>query len=316
MAGQIWSVSADGGYMYADNLSEKLRFAVQPLSKFRQFCDIKEAFGKNRGDTFHWNVYGDVAAQGGTLVETSTMPETKFSIAQGTLTVQEYGNSVPFTEKLDNLSEHPVTEVIHQVLKHDANRTLDAAAHAQFAATPLRLTAGTSTSTVTLVTDGTALETNNVALGKGHVQVIVDLMKERSIPAYDNGDYYALGRPATFRQLKQDLESLHQYIESGFKMIMNGEIGRYEGIRFVEQNGIAKGVGTTAGSAWTHGNDAVFFMGRDTVAEAVGVPEEIRGKIPGDFGRDRGIAWYYLGGFGICHTQALQARILMWDSAA
>ncbi|HIJ83887.1 MAG TPA: hypothetical protein HPQ00_06740, partial [Magnetococcales bacterium] len=272
MAGQIWSVSADGGYMYADNLSEKLRFAVQPLSKFRQFCDIKEAFGKNRGDTFHWNVYGDVAAQGTTLVETSTMPETKFTIAQGTLTVQEYGNSVPFTEKLDNLSEHPVTEVIHQVLKHDSNRTLDAAAQAQFAATPLRLTAGTSTSTVTLTTNGTATETNNVALGKGHVQVVVDLMKERSIPAYDNGDYYALGRPATFRQLKKDLESLHQYIESGFKMIMNGEIGRYEGIRFVEQNGIAKGVGTTKGSAWANGNDAVYFFGRDTVAEAVGVP--------------------------------------------
>ncbi|HIJ84227.1 MAG TPA: hypothetical protein HPQ00_08485, partial [Magnetococcales bacterium] len=85
--------------------------------------------------------------------------------------------------------------------------------------------------------------------------------------------------------------------------------------RFVEQNGIAKGVGTTKGSAWANGNDAVYFFGRDTVAEAVGVPEEIRGKIPGDFGRDRGIAWYYLGGFGICHTQAAQARILMWDSA-
>ncbi|MBF0422973.1 MAG: phage major capsid protein [Magnetococcales bacterium] len=316
MAGQVWSVSADGGYMYADNLSEKLRFAVQPLSKFRQFCDIKEAFGKNRGDTFHWNVYGDVAAQGGTLVETSTMPETKFTIAQGTLAIQEYGNSVPFTEKLDNLSAHPVTEVINQVLKHDANRTLDAAAHIQFAATPLRVTAGTSTSTVTLTTNGTATETNNVALGKGHVQMIVDLMKERSIPAYDSGDYYALGRPATFRQLKQDLETLHQYVDAGFKQIVNGEIGRYEGIRFVEQNGIAKGVGSTAATAWTHGHDAVYFLGRDTVAEAVGVPEEIRGKIPGDFGRDRGIAWYYLGGFGICHTQASQARIVMWDSAA
>ncbi|MBF0415940.1 MAG: phage major capsid protein [Magnetococcales bacterium] len=316
MAGQVWSVSADGGYMYADNLSNKLRFVLQPLSKFRQFCDIKEAMGKNRGDTFHWNVYGDVTAQGGTLVETSTMPETKFTIAQGTLTINEYGNSVPFTEKLDNLSEHPVNEVINQVLKHDANRTLDAAAHLQFAATPLRVTSGTSTSTVTLTTNGTATETNNVALGKGHVQMIVDLMKERSIPAYDGGDYYALGRPATFRQLKQDLEAISHYVETGFKKIMNGEIGRYEGIRFIEQNGIAKGVGSTANTTWSHGNDTVYFLGRDTVAEAVGTPEEIRGKIPGDFGRDRGIAWYYLGGFGICHTQASQARILMWDSAA
>jgi hypothetical protein len=42
----------------------------------------------------------------------------------------------------------------------------------------------------------------------------------------------------------------------------------------------------------------------------------MRGKIPGDFGRDRGIAWYYLGGFGIVHTQAAQSRIVIWDSAA
>lgn len=33
----------------------------------------------------------------------------------------------------------------------------------------------------------------------------------------------------------------------------------------------------------------------DTVAEALVVPEEIRGQIPADFGRAKGIAWYYLG---------------------
>jgi hypothetical protein len=42
----------------------------------------------------------------------------------------------------------------------------------------------------------------------------------------------------------------------------------------------------------------------------------MRGKIPGDYGRSRGIAWYYLGGFGIVHTSAAQAKIVKWDSAA
>jgi hypothetical protein len=46
------------------------------------------------------------------------------------------------------------------------------------------------------------------------------------------------------------------------------------------------------------------------------VPEEMRGKIPGDYGRDRGIAWYYLGGYGLVHTAAAQARIVKWDSQA
>ena len=35
---------------------------------------------------------------------------------------------------------------------------------------------------------------------------------------------------------------------------------------------------------------------------------EVRAKIPGDYGRSRGIAWYYLGGFGLVHTDALNRR--------
>ena len=58
------------------------------------------------------------------------------------------------------------------------------------------------------------------------------------------------------------------------------------------------------------------MLGGDTVTEAIVLPEEIRGKIPGDYGRSRGIAWYYLGGFGLVHPDAANARVLMWDSAA
>lgn len=42
--------------------------------------------------------------------------------------------------------------------------------------------------------------------------------------------------------------------------------------------------------------EAVFFGG-DAVREGIVIPEEIRIDLPKDFGRDQGIAWYYLGGF-------------------
>ncbi len=35
MAGQLWATAADGGYMYADNLSTVLRTVLQPACKFR-----------------------------------------------------------------------------------------------------------------------------------------------------------------------------------------------------------------------------------------------------------------------------------------
>lgn len=315
MAGQVWAVSSLGGYMYADELSDKLRTALQPLCKWRQLCDIPDftSKGKKRGDLFTWDVYGDVATQGTTLTETSSIPETNFTISQGTGTLSEYGNSVPYSGKLDDLSYHPVLAIVRKVLMNDAKKALDQAAYNQFNACALRVvpaSSGTSTTSLTLTTNGTCTGTNTIALGTSHVKLIVDTMKERNIPPFVDDDYVAVAHPTTWRTLKNSLETLHSYVDRGFSMILAGEIGRYEGVRFIEQTNIAK-------ANWSTGlSNQAFFMGEDLVAEAPVIPEEVRGKIPTDFGRSRGVAWYALTGFAIVQTQAAQCRIVKWDSAA
>ncbi len=331
MSGQVWNVDTLGGYMYSDELSDVLRMDLLPTVKFRQFCDAKDATekGLNAGENFNWNVYSRVAQGGDTLAENAEMPQTNFTIKQKSLTVTEYGNSVPFTQKLDNLSMQPVTEIIHKVLKIDAKETMDGAAHAQFDRTVVTVapTSGTATDSVVVEVGGCTI-TNNVAFGKDHAKAIVDVMKERNIPPYINDDYYSMAWPSTFRKIKNDLEAIHQYVETGFRHIMNGEIGRYEGMRYCEQTHVAKG-GAVDSATWNFRtadiwnnakSDWIFFFGEDTVAEAVCIPEEIRGKIPTDFGRSRGVAWYYLGGFGLIHgtatDDAANARIIKWDSAA
>ncbi len=266
--------------MYSDNLSRELRTQLQPTLKFRQFCDAKDAAaqGVGKGESFHWNVYSDVETQGTKLVETNVMPETNFTITQGTLTIDEFGNSVPYTGKLDNLSEQPVKEIIRKVMVNDAKKAIDIEAHGQFKLCPLRV-AATATAAITLTTNGTATVTNSIALGTSHVKLIVDAMKERDIPPYMNDDYYAIARVSTLRTFKDNLEDLSFYVETGFSHIMNGEIGRYEGTRFVEQTNIAKGSGSTADANWTNAkSDWAFFMGEDTVAEGIAIMEEIRGE--------------------------------------
>jgi N4-gp56 family major capsid protein len=307
--------------MYSRQLSNVLRMAVQPLVKFRQFADVRDASqqGKKKGDVFTWDVFSDVVTAGGVLTETNTMPETNFTITQGTLTITEAGNSVPYSGKLDNLSKFPVMELIQKVLKNDAVKTFDRFAWNQFNQTLLRAipVGGTDTAAITLFTNGTVTGTNNVQYNNAHAKSVVDLMKERNIPAYLGDDYYALAWPTTLRGFKNNLETIHQYSDTGFKLIMNGEIGRYENVRYVEQTNIAKGIGTDGitQTPWVNSkSDWLFFFGNDTVAEAIAVPEEMRGKIPSDYGRSKGVAWYYLGGFGIVHTLAANARIVKWDS--
>ncbi len=194
-------------------------------------------------------------------------------------------NSVPFSQKLDNLSLHPVTEIINKVLKNDAKKFFDIQAEAQFGETPLRVypAGGTSSTAVALSTTGTVGGTASLAFNRAHAKGIIDAMKERNIPPYIKDDYYAISWPTTLRGFKDDLEDVRKYVTEGFDMVMNGEIGRYENCRYVEQTNIAKD-GTTS-------TDWIYFFGDDTVAEAVAVPEEMRGKIPSDYGRSKGVAW-------------------------
>lgn len=328
MTGQVWTVAAEGGFMYSDELSNVLRQQVQPLTKFRQLCDAQDGTqkGLNRGEKFNWNVYSNVGTQGRRLSENQTMPETGFTVIQHQLTVTEAGNSVPYTGKLTDLAKQDVISIIDKTLKDDARKYFDIEAYLQMKTTPLRTTptGGNSATSIDLNTNGVAPGVNNLALGTGHVKALGDAMKERNIPAYIMDDYVSISHPSTFRGFKNTLETLHQYTETGLAHIFNGEIGRYESFRFIEQTFIPKGGANnsvlfdpwsgTAG-AWTNGLSSwAFFMGADTVTEAICVPEEIRAKIPGDYGRSRGIAWYYLGGFGLVHPDALNARVVMWDS--
>lgn len=74
MPGQVYSVSTLGGNWSQPYLSERLRHVAQPMFRGRQFVDVKEAIGKQRGDTWLFDKAGNVATQGGTLVNLFCQP--------------------------------------------------------------------------------------------------------------------------------------------------------------------------------------------------------------------------------------------------
>lgn len=333
MAGQLWGTDTLGGFMYSDSLSRYLRTELQPTTRFRQFCEPEDGTDKglNKGELLTWNIYSNVARQGRRLTELNPMPETNFTISQGSMTLYEIGNSVPYTGLLESLAEHKVKAIISKTLMEDARKAFDIEAHAQFKRTLLRVAPanGTDTESLTVTTNGVAGETNNVALGADHLKTLSDTMQERNIPPYVQDDYMVISHPTTLRPFRNEMETLQQYTTAGMDKIYNGEMGRYEGFRFVKQNFIPKGGAadstawdpyTATADVWNNAKSSwAFAFGKDTVVEGYAIPEEIRGKLPGDYGRDKGMAYYYLGGFGIVHrdtSNTAQARIAMWDSAA
>ena len=226
MAGQLWS--AANGYMATPTLSEELRHAIQPLVRFRNFCDVEEALGKNSGETFTWNIYGDTKDEANDLNENTRMPETTFPISQGTVTVGEGGIAVPYSGKFDDLSEHPVKQIINKTLKNNARRYFDSKAHAQFNNTILRAVGGAGGS-ITLDDNGTPTGNNNISLSKEHVKTIADTLEERNVPVFDGEHYMCVARPTTLRPFRDELEAIHQYTNEGWHQVMAGERGRYGG---------------------------------------------------------------------------------------
>lgn len=329
MAGQYWSTSSLGGYLYNDQLSDKFRMANEKAVRFPWLCDAMDYSDKKKhtGTLVHWDVATDLplGTNDGLLTEGTAIGSVNFTIAQGTATIKEYGISVPFTNLLEDWAALDIQDCIRRQLARHAKYSHDYAAFREFNKCALRYV-GTSTAGGVLTTNGTATATNTSALNKFHVRRIVTTMKERDIPGFIDDDYVAVGRPTAFEGLLADLESVYQHTPSGFERIIPGEIGRYNGVRFVEQTSIPIGTSTyggiPSGTAWSKDDsDNVFFLGQDTVGYPMVCAPEIRGQVPTDFGRSKALAWYGQYGFGIANNSttdptAARARIVKWDSAA
>lgn len=319
MAGQAYGTPTLGEYSLP-YLTSWFRTVAQPLMRFRQLCDVKEAIGTRKGNTFNWDVFSNIVT-GATVAgigEDTAMPTSSFTIGIGTCTIGEYGNSIPMTRKLKDMSEYDVKSVIRQTLVNDMAKTIDKAIFMKFLGGSLIAqasgAAGTDAVNIALITDGSGDSANNATSGltTAHVLNIVDTMKELNIPTFDGSSYICVSHPSTLGRIRGSMISTGYYTESGRKDIMSGEIGTFAGVRFIEQTNVSKVVATAPGV----GNGWALFVGGEAMVEAVAVPEELIEKEVTDYGRSLGLAWYANLGFALPFpTYSNQRSILWWPNA-
>ena len=254
-----------------------------------QFVDPEPAAGVNRGNKVFFDKISNISTAGGTLTETDTIPKRNYTITQGSLVLVEYGNSIPYTQKVKTLADIMVPETIKTVLMNDMRVVLDSAAATQFTTNDYVATI-TNTATTTFGTAGTALATAGANMSDKNARDIIDKMKTLLIPTRENDDYVCVASTNSVRGLYDFFESKAQL--TTLDPLYRGEVGSYYGCRFIEETNFLT---NADGSNGIYGQ-AVYF-GADAVREGIAIPEEIRIGIPTDFGRDQGIAWYGLLGF-------------------
>jgi len=205
MAGQVWGISADGGFFANPLLSKKLRHAAQPYMKARSYARPIDGFGKGRGDTVDFDKISNVQTQGGEIQETQKMPETKFLIRRGTVVVKEWGNSLPWTGRLDTLSSFDVTNPVQKVLRDDMAKVIDLTVATKMKDTKIKAFATVPTAATfnTVGAMGAGTENLNLTLLKD----IVDKMVEDLVPPAiggPDGDYAVLGTQKALRGIIDD----------------------------------------------------------------------------------------------------------------
>ena len=315
----LWTTHS--GVLTNNKLTKEFQREAQPLQRFRQFVSFKNALGKNSGETVNWLRASNVGDYGKKVAETSTMPETTQPLSWGTLTVYEYGNTIPFTYKVETLSEFDIKNIIKESLLQDSVKVLDGLIERQFNACQYRYVGTGSDAAGVVTSNGVATATNSAVLSPYHVRKMRLELEKLNVPTWD-GDYACIASLEAMESLEGDIVSINQYTESGYSKILAGEVGKLHGVRFIK-DGFAtrftydEDAGTATAKSWANGLSLEAYMfGRPTVKEALTVPEEIRMKVTTDYGRSKGIGWYGLMGHKIMWESAADCRIIKWDSAA
>ena len=309
MAGQQWAISADGGHLANTKLSKTLRHANQPRMKIRQFTRVEAGYGKNVSDSLDFDKVANVQTAGGKITELQDIPETKTLIRKGTLVVDEWGNSVPYTGKLEALSEFDPENIVHKALMNDMAKTMDKAVADELKLGEL-IYIPTGATSQAWDTDGTPSTASVGNFNYFHLKEIVDAMTVGTfgtlalnpVPAMPDGNFVAILSVKAARGLFDDPD----YQEAA-KFAYPRELFHGEMEEIVYNTRIVVTNNTAALSNGVGGSSALgeaIFLGDDAIIEGVAIKEELRAKLPVKYGRDKGLAWYALIGFKKVWSQA------------
>lgn len=296
MATMSWTYDALSGVHKNHALSSNLRYASIKETKFAQLADIETGYGRGKGESVTIIRVANIdVPTSDALNELDTIPEDSISLSSQAITPVEHGRAIPYTNLYQQLAVYDVNSIIQRRLKDQLKLSMDISAATAAKAGRVKYIP-TGVASGTFDTDGTASTTATSNLNTFHVEQIRDYMfSTLNMAPYQGDDFMAIVSTKAKRGIINDpkWEDWHKYTDPESKYA--GEIGRYEGIRFIENNNTAV-LSASLGTGSVLG-EAIFFS-MDSLTLAVVEEPELRAKVPTDYGRSKGVAWYGIYGYG------------------
>lgn len=316
MATHSWTYDAPSGVYKNHALSSDIRMAAIAQTKAMQFSKPADGFGTHKGSNVTITRVSNVnVPTDDSLVELERIPEDTLSLSTQAISITERGRAIPYTKLSVDLAHFNLENAIQKKLRDQLNLRLDSLCFTAFKVGQVKAIPDGVASLV-MDTDGTASTTASSNIQVYHVEQIRDqLFSNYNVMPYSGDDYMCLISTKGRRGIMRDpnWEKWKTYTEPQAKF--NGEIGRIEGVRFIESNN-TNGLSGSLGLSSVLG-EAVFF-GDDPVVMASALDPELRAKESEDYGRSKGVAWYGQYGFGQIWSDSAtagEARVIHVTSA-
>lgn len=302
MAGQNWTIATDGGHFANPRLSAKLRYVNTAKYIFRQFTRPEPGYGKGRGESIDFDKVTMAVTAGGEIGEFQDIPETKFSITKDSLRVTEWGNSIPWTGKLETLSEFNPNQPVQKVIMNDQKSVLDHAVSAMMKTSDLCYIP-TGAASQTWDVDGTPSTAGTAQFNYYHLKEMVDAARMgifgtntgKIIPPMPDGNYVLILSIRAQRGLFDDPEFQEAAKFSYPRKLFNGEI--MQEIVYHTRIVVTDDNDSLDNNKGSNDIGEALLIGDDSVIEGVALKEELRYKLAVKYGRDKGLAWYAILGF-------------------
>jgi N4-gp56 family major capsid protein len=292
--------------------------------RFEQFAVKKTELGVQPGLQINFMRYNNLAVDstGSLLTEGLRMEPVALSASQINITVKEHGKAVAVTELLLNASFDDVMASTSRLLGRHMAQSMDIEARNTLYSAGVPFAGGTAVapnvvfgrtaasargSNAPYEAGTVGASANPGYLSPAAVKDAVNVLASQNIPRL--GDtYVCFVHPAQSRSLRDWPEFIEvtKYAAPGNFML--GEIGRIYDVVFIETTQVEKGLGSsivdidtaTTGAQTSNANSySAIMIGDNAFGHAISLPVELRDGGVIDFGREHGLAWYAIWGFGV-----------------
>ena len=288
-------------------------YALRPQLYFDDVATVRQAPGDLPGTTVVFRFITEMAEATTPLSEAVDVDAVALADTTTTLTLAEYGNAVTRTRFLAETSYIPFDPIVANVIGYNAGVSIDTVAGNVLKAgtNVIYATGGADTPTARNQVD------TDDTITAHDVRHAVALLRGRNVSPI-GGSYVGYIHPDVSIDLREDATAGSGWTDpvnyNAAERRWNGDVGKFEGVRWIENPRGFKFTNASDGAGGT-GNIDVYrtvIVGQDALAKGfakgVGPTPIVRpGPTIDKLMRFRTMGWYWIGGYLIFRQDAIQA---------